>query len=38
MRYMTHRSHQMQNHKFDVMCPGALFVESDSVPPDDGDP
>jgi hypothetical protein len=27
MHYMTHRSHWMQNHKFRVTCPDALFVE-----------
>jgi hypothetical protein len=28
MHYVTHRSHWMQKHKFGVMYPGALFVES----------
>jgi hypothetical protein len=32
--YVTHRSHQMQKHKFGVMCPGTLFVESVPVPPE----
>jgi hypothetical protein len=27
MHNMTRRSHQMQKHKFDVMCPSALFME-----------
>jgi hypothetical protein len=27
--YVTHRSHQMQKHKFSVMCPGTLFMETD---------
>jgi hypothetical protein len=35
MHYMTHRSHGMQKHKFGVMCPGTLFVESVTVPPED---
>jgi hypothetical protein len=25
MHYVTHRSYGMQNHKFGVTCPGALF-------------
>jgi hypothetical protein len=33
MHYVTHRSHQMQKHKFGVMCPGVPFVESVPVPP-----
>ncbi len=28
MYYVTHRSQQLQKHKFGVTCPGALFVES----------
>jgi hypothetical protein len=28
MHYVTRRSHRMQKHKFGVMCPDALFVES----------
>jgi hypothetical protein len=32
MLYMTHRSHQMQKHKFGVMCPGVLFAKSIPVP------
>jgi hypothetical protein len=31
---MTHKSYRMQKHKFDVTCPGALFVEVVMVPPD----
>jgi hypothetical protein len=34
MNNMTRRSHQMQKHKFDVMCPGALFMESALGPPE----
>jgi hypothetical protein len=33
MHYVTHRSHQMEKHKFGIMCPCALFVESVPVPP-----
>jgi hypothetical protein len=32
MHYVTHRSHQMQKHKFGLTCPGAHFVESVPVP------
>jgi hypothetical protein len=38
MHYVTCRSHWMQKQKFDMTCPGVLFIESESVPPDDGDP
>jgi hypothetical protein len=34
MHYVTHRSHRIQKHKFGVMCPGRLFVESVPVPPE----
>jgi hypothetical protein len=27
MHYVSHRSHQMQKHKFGVTCPDALFKE-----------
>jgi hypothetical protein len=33
MHYVTSRSHRMQKHKFDVMCPGVLVVQSIPVPP-----
>jgi hypothetical protein len=33
MHYVTHRSHRVQKHKFGVMCPGALFMETTSGPP-----
>jgi hypothetical protein len=33
MHYVTRRSHQMQNQKFGVMCPSAIFVKSKQVPP-----
>jgi hypothetical protein len=32
MHYMTCISHQMQKHKFGMMCPVTLFVESILVP------
>jgi hypothetical protein len=28
MHYVTRRSHKMQKHKFSVMCPSALFMET----------
>jgi hypothetical protein len=34
MHYMTHRSHQMLKHKFDVTCLDALFLEIASGPPE----
>jgi hypothetical protein len=34
MHYVTCRSHGMQKHKFDVMCPDALFMETSIVPPE----
>jgi hypothetical protein len=34
MHNMARISHQMQKHKFGVMCPDALFVESIPVPPE----
>jgi hypothetical protein len=34
MHYVLHRSHRMQNHKFGVMCPGALVVKYVLVPPE----
>jgi hypothetical protein len=34
MHYVTSRSHQMKKHKFNVICPGVLFVESPPVPPE----
>jgi hypothetical protein len=33
MHYVIRRSHQMQKHKFRVMCPSVLFVESVPLPP-----
>jgi hypothetical protein len=32
MHYVTRRTDRMLEHKFEVMCPGALFMESISVP------
>jgi hypothetical protein len=32
MHYMTRRSHQMQKHKFGLMCPRALFMETTPGP------
>jgi hypothetical protein len=32
MHYMTRKSHWMQKHKFDITCPGALFMEVASNP------
>jgi hypothetical protein len=34
MHYMNHRSHQMEKYKLGVTCPGELFVQSVSVPPE----
>jgi hypothetical protein len=34
MHYVTCISQQMQKHRFGVTCPGALFVESEPVPPE----
>jgi hypothetical protein len=34
MRYVTHRSHQMQKHKLGITCPYALFIETASGPPE----
>jgi hypothetical protein len=34
MHYVTRRSHQMQKHKFRVKCPGMLFMETASSPPE----
>jgi hypothetical protein len=31
---VTHRSHRMQKHKFGVMCPGTLAMETASCPPE----
>jgi hypothetical protein len=31
---MTHRSHRMQKHKFGVMCPDMLYMETASGPPE----
>jgi hypothetical protein len=28
MHYVTHRSHKMKKHKFDVTCPDTLLVET----------
>jgi hypothetical protein len=28
MHYVTRRSHQMQKHKFSVMCPATLFIKT----------
>jgi hypothetical protein len=33
MHFVTHRFHGMQKHKFSVICPGVLFMESTLVPP-----
>jgi hypothetical protein len=33
MHYVIQRSHRMQKHKFGVMCPGTVFVETAPVPP-----
>jgi hypothetical protein len=35
MHYVTHRSHRMQKHNLFIMCPGALFLESVLVRPED---
>jgi hypothetical protein len=32
MHYVTRTSHRMEKYKFDVTCPGALFVESVLAP------
>jgi hypothetical protein len=34
MHYVTRISNRMQKYKFDVTCPGELFVESILVPPE----
>jgi hypothetical protein len=34
MHYVTHRSHRMQKHKFYVMCPDVLLMETASAPPE----
>jgi hypothetical protein len=34
MHYVTCRSNGMQNHKFGVMCPDALFMETALGPPE----
>jgi hypothetical protein len=34
MHYVTRRSHWIQKHKFNVMCPGALFLETALGPPE----
>jgi hypothetical protein len=34
MHYMSHSSHWMKKHKFGVMCPGALFMETALGPPE----
>jgi hypothetical protein len=34
MPHMTHRSHRMKKHKFDITCLGVLFVESIPIPPE----
>jgi hypothetical protein len=31
---VTHRSHQMQKHKFGVTCPNTPFRETASDPPE----
>jgi hypothetical protein len=31
---VTHKSHRMQKHKFDIMCPNALFMETGLGPPE----
>jgi hypothetical protein len=33
MHNVTHRSHRRQKHKFNVMCPSALFMETALAPP-----
>jgi hypothetical protein len=35
MHYVTHRPHRIQKHKFNIMCPDMLFVESVTIPPED---
>jgi hypothetical protein len=32
MHYVSHTSHRMHRHKFGVMCPSTIFVESVPVP------
>jgi hypothetical protein len=34
MHYVTHRCHRMQKHKFGVMCPVTLSVETVPGPPE----
>jgi hypothetical protein len=34
MHYVIHKSHQMQKHKFGVMSPDTLFMETASGPPE----
>jgi hypothetical protein len=34
MHYVTCRSHLMQKHKFGIMCPGALFMDTAPGPPE----
>jgi hypothetical protein len=34
MHYVTHGSHQIQKHKFGVMCHGVLFMEIAPGPPE----
>jgi hypothetical protein len=34
MHYVTRRSHRMQKYKFNVTCPGVLFMESTLGPPE----
>jgi hypothetical protein len=34
MYYVTHRSDQMQKHKFNVICPDVLFMETAPHPPE----
>jgi hypothetical protein len=34
MHYVTHRSNQMQKHKFGDTCPDALFMETALSPPE----
>jgi hypothetical protein len=34
LHYVTRRSHRMQKHMFGVMCPGVLFDDAASGPPE----
>jgi hypothetical protein len=34
MHCVTRKSHRMHKHKFGIICPGTLVVESVPVPPE----